>query len=149
MRVDGYDKPLDLVATMSVSDEGIDVDFAGTSPISPYGINVPFCYTEAYAPFGVKCVVAPKVPNNEGSLSVIRITAPEGCILNAKPPAPVATRHVTGQMLPDIMFGCLNQAMQGGVPAEGTSCLWNLFAQGGPAAPAAMPRRPHAPSPST
>ena len=85
-----------------------------------YGINVPFCYTEAYASFGVKCIVAPKVPNNEGSLSVIRITAPEDCILNAKHPAPVATRHVTGQMLPDVMFGCLHQALGGGVPAEGT-----------------------------
>jgi N-methylhydantoinase B len=35
-------------------------------------------------------------------------------------------------MLPDVMFGCLHQALPDGVPAEGTSCLWNLFAQGGP-----------------
>jgi N-methylhydantoinase B len=132
MRVDGYDKPIDLAATMTISETGIDVDFAGTSGISPYGINVPFCYTEAYASFGVKCIVAPKVPNNEGSLSVIRVRAPEGCILHAMPPAPVATRHVTGQMLPDVVFGCLRQAIEGGVPAEGTSCLWNLFALGGP-----------------
>src|SRR5262245_31797517 len=132
MRVDGYDKPIDLAARMRIGADGIEVDFAGTSPVSPYGINVPFCYTEAYAAFGVKCIVAPKVPNNEGSLSVIRIRAPEGSILNAKPPAPVATRHVTGQMLPDVMFGCLHQALGGKVPAEGTSCLWNLFALGGP-----------------
>ena len=132
MTVDGYDKPLDLVATMTVGATGIDVDFTGTSGVSSYGINVPVCYTEAYASFGVKCIVAPKVPNNEGSLSVIRVTAPEGCILNAKHPSPVAARHVTGQMLPDVMFGCLHQAMPDGVPAEGTSCLWNLFALGGP-----------------
>ena len=37
-------------------------------------------------------------------------------------------------MLPDVMFGCLHQALGGGVPAEGTSCLWNLFALGGPGA---------------
>ncbi len=132
MRIDGYDKPIDLVAAMTIGESGIDVDFAGTSGVSAYGINVPLCYTEAYAAFGVKCIVAPKVPNNEGSLSAIRITAPEGCILNARPPAPVATRHVTGQMLPDVVFGCLHQALGGGVPAEGTSCLWNLFAMGGP-----------------
>jgi N-methylhydantoinase B len=132
MRVDGYEKPIDLVAAMRIGPSGIDVDFTGTSTISAYGINVPICYTEAYASFGVKCIVAPKVPNNEGSLSVIRVTAPEGTILNATPPAPVATRHVTGQMLPDVMFGCLHQALGGGVPAEGTSCLWNLFLAGGP-----------------
>ncbi len=132
MTVDGYDKPIDLVATMTIGDTGIDVSFDGTSGVSAYGINVPVCYTEAYASFGVKCIVAPKVPNNEGSLSVIRITAPEGSILNAKHPAPVAARHVTGQMLPDVMFGCLHQALKGGVPAEGASCLWNLSALGGP-----------------
>jgi N-methylhydantoinase B len=132
MRVDGYDKPIDLVATMKIGDSGIDVDFGGTSGVSGYGINVPVCYTEAYASFGVKCIVAPKVPNNEGSLSVIRVTAPEDSILNARKPAPVAARHVTGQMLPDVMFGCLHQALGGGVPAEGASCLWNLSAMGGP-----------------
>jgi N-methylhydantoinase B len=132
MTVDGYDKPIDIVATMKIGPTGIDVDFTGTSGVSAFGINVPHCYTEAYASFGVKCIVSPKVPNNEGSLEVIRITAPEGCILNAKHPSPVAARHVTGQMLPDVMFGCLHQALQGGVPAEGASCLWNLSATGGP-----------------
>lgn len=131
MRIDGYDQPLDLVAAMTISDDGIDVDFTGTSPPSSYGINVPFCYTEAYASFGVKCIVAPKIPNNEGSLAVLRMHAPENCILNALHPRPVATRHVTGQMLPDLMIGCLNQALDNAVPAEGTSCLWNLFAFGG------------------
>jgi N-methylhydantoinase B len=131
MMVDGYDKPVKLVAAMTIGASGIDVDFSGTSGVSAFGINVPFCYTEAYSSFGIKCIVAPKVPNNEGSLSVIRITAPEGCILNAKHPAPVATRHITGQLLPDLMFGCLGQALKDAVPAEGTSCLWNLFAMGG------------------
>jgi N-methylhydantoinase B len=131
MRVDGYDKPLDLVATMTIGDDGIDVDFSGTSPPSSFGINVPFCYTEAYASFGVKCIIAPKVPNNEGSLALLRMHVPENCILNALHPFPVATRHVVGQMLPDLVIGCLNQVLDDQVPAEGTSCLWNLFAFGG------------------
>jgi N-methylhydantoinase B/acetone carboxylase, alpha subunit len=66
MTVDGYDKPIDLVATMKIGETGIDVDFAGTSGVSAYGINVPVCYTEAYASFGVKCIVAPKVPEQRG-----------------------------------------------------------------------------------
>jgi N-methylhydantoinase B len=132
MRIDGYDKPIDLVAAMTIADGGIHVDFTGTSLPSGFGINVPVCYTEAYSAFGIKCIVAPKVPNNEGSLSVITVSAPDNCILNAKHPLPVAIRHVTGQMLPDLMIGCLSQALRSGVPAEGTSCLWNLFAMGGP-----------------
>jgi N-methylhydantoinase B len=131
MRVDGYDKPIDLVAAMTISDDGIDVDFSGTSAPSSYGINVPMCYTEAYASFGVKCIVAPTVPNNAGSLALLRMHAPDDCILNAKHPRPVATRHIIGQMLPDLVIGCLDQALDNQVPAEGTSCLWNLFAFGG------------------
>ena len=61
---------------------------------SQLGINVPLCYTEAYTSFGVKCIVAPHVPNNAASLATIRVTAPEGCILNAKHPAPVAARAI-------------------------------------------------------
>ena len=140
MRIDGLESPVDLVAEMTIGETGIDVDFAGTSGISSYGINVPMCYTEAYASFGVKCIAAPEVPNNAGSLSVIRITAPEGSILNAVHPAPVAVRHVTGQMLPDVVFGCLNQAIDDAVPAEGTSCLWNLYAFGGPGRVEADPK---------
>jgi N-methylhydantoinase B len=131
MRVDGFEAPLDLVATLEIGADGIAVDFAGTSAPSSFGINVPLCYTEAYASFGVKCIVAPKVPNNAATLDLIRVTAPADCILNAQPPLPVATRHVTGQLLPDLVIGCLAQALDGKVPAEGTSCLWNLLALGG------------------
>ena len=141
MRIDGLEEPVDLVAEMTVGEDGIHVDFSGSSGISSYGINVPFCYTEAYASFGVKCIVAPEVPNNSGSLSTIRITAPEGTILNAEHPAPVSVRHVTGQMLPDVVFGCLAQAVDDAVPAEGTSCLWNLYAYGGPGRVEADPKQ--------
>jgi N-methylhydantoinase B len=132
LMLDGYDKPIELVATMNVGPDEIHVDYSGTSDISAYGINVPLCYTEAYSSFGIKCLVFPKVPNNAGSLSVVRVTAPENCILNALHPAPVAIRHATGLMLPDVMFGCLHQATNGNAPAEGASNLWNLMLMGGP-----------------
>ena len=125
MRIDGYERAVDLVATMTISDDEVAIDFTGTSPVSLYGINVPITYTEAYASFGVRCVIGGAVPNNAGSLETIRITAPEGTILNAPHPCAVTARHVIGQMLPDVVLGCLNKAIPGDVPAEGTSCLWN------------------------
>ena len=131
MRVDGYDTPIDLVAALTISDSGIDVDFTGTSPVSPRGINVPITYTQAYASFGVRCIVGSTVPNNAASLAVVRVDAPKGSILNAPHPCAVAMRHVIGQMLPDVVLGCLHQAMPSGVPAEGTSCLWNAMLFGG------------------
>ena len=131
MRVDGYDAPLDLQARLHINTDGIDVDFTGTSGMSAFGINVPLTYTQAYASFGVRVLVGPDIPNNAGSLAPIRVTAPEGCILNAPRPAAVAVRHVTGQMLPDVVLGCLDQARPGAAPAEGSSSLWNPMLSGG------------------
>jgi N-methylhydantoinase B len=131
MTMDGYDKPLTLNAALTISDDGIHVDYEGTSPASAYGINVVFNYCLAYTAFGVKCLVAPDVPNNAGSLEPITVNAPEGCVLNVKRPWPVAARHTVGQMLPDVVAGCLQQAIAGGVPAEGASSLWNPQIFGG------------------
>jgi N-methylhydantoinase B len=124
LTMDGYDRPLTLAAQMTIGDEGIHVDYAGTSPASAFGINVVLNYTTAYTAFGVKCLVAPEVPNNAGSLAPITVTAPEGCLLNAKRPRAVAARHTVGHMLPDVVFGCLHQVIESGVPAEGASSLW-------------------------
>jgi N-methylhydantoinase B len=113
-----------------VSDDGIHVDYAGTSAQSRYGINVPMAYTTAYTVFGLGCVVASAIPNNAGSLGPLTVSAPKGSITNAPKPAPVCIRHVIGQMLPDVVFGCLRQIIPDRVPAEGTSCLWNLNVRG-------------------
>ncbi len=134
---DGYDAPVTLTASVTISDDGIDVDFSGTSGTVARGINVPKAYTDAYTSFGVRCLVGADVPNNAGSLAPIRITAPEGCILNALHPAAVTARHVIGQLLPDVVFGALRQARPDLVPAEGASSLWNLQLVGGEGLPGA------------
>jgi N-methylhydantoinase B len=131
MRIDGYEREVDLVCALTISATGIDVDFSGTSPVSLYGINVPLTYTDAYASFGVRCMIGGQIPNNWGSLDPVRVTAPKCSILNAPHPCAVAARHVIGQMLPDVVLGCLEQAMSEGVPAEGTSSLWNPMLMGG------------------
>ncbi len=129
--IDGYDHPIEIKATLTISEKGIHVDFAGTSPVSGFGINVPMLYTTAYTAFGVKCLVAPTIPNNSGSLAPITVSAPEGSILNAPRPCAVAIRHVIGQVLPDAVFGCLHQALPSGAPAEGASALWVPQLRGG------------------
>ena len=72
---------------------------------------MPLNYATAYSVFGLRCIFAPEVPNNAGSLAPFRISAPPGCIVNAVRPVPVAQRHIIGQLLPDVVLGCLRQAM--------------------------------------
>jgi N-methylhydantoinase B len=131
MTVDGYDHPVTYRARLTIGADGIAVDYDGTSAMSAFGINSPLTYTQAYTSFGIRCVVGNAIPNNAGSLGAIRVTAPEGCILNAPRPAAVNIRHVTGQMLPDVVLGCLEHARPGIAPAEGASSLWNPMLSGG------------------
>jgi N-methylhydantoinase B len=124
MTCDGYDGEVTIVAALTITKNGIHVDYTGSSPMSRFGINVVANYTAAYTCFGVKCMLTPDIPNNFGSMLPITVSAPEGCILNVQRPAPVAARHIVGHMLPDVVLGCLHQAVKGGAPAEG-SMMWN------------------------
>jgi N-methylhydantoinase B len=128
--LDGYDAPITLRATLTIGDEEVLLDFAGSDPAVPHGINVVINYCRAYAVFGLKCVIAPEVPNNFGALAPFRVEAPAGSILNAERPSPVAARHVVGQMLPDLVFGCLAQVLPERTPGEGSSCLWSVQLRG-------------------
>ena len=131
MTIDGYDFEVRVAATMTIDGDRLVVDYAGSSGRSRYGVNCPLTYAQAYTVFGVKCVVAPDVPNNAGALEPFVVAAPEGSIVNARKPAPVAMRHIVGQLLPDAVFGCLHEARPGSVPAEGTGVLWDLSLRGG------------------
>jgi N-methylhydantoinase B len=139
---DGYEAPVRLAAAMTIHDDGISVDFAGTSGLSGRGINVPPAYCRAYSCFGIKVAVAPEIPNNWASLAPFTMDIPEGCILNAPRPYPVSVRHVVGQLLPDLMMGCLAQAIPDRVAAEGSSCLWNPPLRGGSAVSGAASELP-------
>ena len=130
MMIDGFEKDIKLEAKLTVFDKSISVEYTGTSDKSKFGINVPLSYTKAYTCFGLSCLVSAEIPNNAGSLKPFEIDAPLGSILNAPYPAAVCARHIIGQMLPDVVFGCLEKAIPDKVPAEGASCLWNITFRG-------------------
>jgi N-methylhydantoinase B len=132
MRLDGYEAPVELKAALTVGDGAIHVDYAGSSPASRFGINSPKCYTDAYTSFGVKCIVAPGIPNNAGSLEPVTVSAPEETIVNPLRPRPVTARHLIGQMLPELVFACFAEPLEGRVPAEGAGSIWILNLAGGP-----------------
>ncbi len=126
MTVDGFDDPITLKVKLSIEGDRIVTDFAGTSPASKKGINCPLVYAKAYSCYALKCAIAPEIPNNHASLEPFEIAAPEGCIVNALHPAPVALRHIIGHFVPDTVYGALDKILPGVVPAEGAGCLCNF-----------------------
>ena len=121
---DGFEEPLCIKVAVTVEDEGIHIDFDGSSPQSQRGINVVLNYTKGYASFAMKAAISPEVPHNEGSFRPVKITAPEGCILNCKRPAAVASRHLVGHFLPSAIFGALAEVVPERVLAGSADPIW-------------------------
>src|SRR3546814_6264515 len=112
--------------TLKINDKGLLADVVGTSRCRSYGINVHVGYTKAYASDCLKCAIAPEIPNNSASLAPFKVRAPEGCILNAPRPSPVAVRHVLGHFVPDLVLGALHKFLPDLMPAEGAGTTWNI-----------------------
>ncbi|MBT6286103.1 MAG: hydantoinase B/oxoprolinase family protein [Rhodospirillaceae bacterium] len=113
------------------SDAGsVHIDFEGSSGASPHGVNVVLNYTHAYATFALRSTLDPDLPNNYGSLTPITVSAPEGCIVNAKYPSPVAARHVVGMYVPMPILKALRQVAPDEVLAEGAGAVWTFQVQG-------------------
>ena len=91
MTVDGYDEPIDLIATTTISDKGIHVDYAGTSVASKRGINVPLAYTTAYTVFGLGFSALRMQPSGADTVS------------GASEPALLGMREATTQPSPNTV----------------------------------------------
>ena len=121
---DGFEAPIVIRCKVKVAGDEIFIDFAGSSPQSTRGINVVLNYTHAYASFAIKAAICPDVPHNEGSFRPVHVSAPEGSILNALDPAPVASRQVIGHFIPSAIFAALSGALPGRLMAPGADPIW-------------------------
>ena len=128
--IDGVDQPLRVECIVTISGNTISIDFTGTSDQVLWPINSVLNYTQAYACYAVKCLLDPNAPNNAGTLAPITVSAPEGCLLNATPPAPVWGRHLSGHYVPPAIFGALAEVLPDKICAESGSPLWNVYFSG-------------------
>lgn len=105
------DEPLRLEVTVTVEADRIKADFTGTSPQARGGMNAPYAVTASATQYAVKCLTDPWNPANSGSYRAVEVVAPEGSLLNPRPPAPVvAGNHETASRVADAVIGALAQA---------------------------------------
>ena len=117
---DGFsDDPIPIRVAITVAGERLVVDFAGSSPQVRGAINSTLSFVKSATYLSVRCVLDRAVPNNSGMFRAIEVRAPEGSILNAAPPAPVAARALTGYRVVDAVLGCLAQIVPDRIPAAG------------------------------
>ena len=107
--IEAFDIPIAVEVT--VAGERIRFDFAGTASQVPGSINVTLNATVAAVGYALKALVDPEVPNNQGMLDVLEVSAAPGTLVNAVFPAPVSSRAHTSQRIIDVVLGALAQAL--------------------------------------
>ena len=124
-RIPGCSDDIDIRAAVTVDGDGVTVDFTGSSGEVGAAVNCTLNMTRSYTAYPFKLALDPDVPNNAGGLRPIAVVAPQGSILNCRPPAATWGRTMVSQLLPEIMFGALKDVMpdtiyaaNGGTPSN-------------------------------
>lgn len=125
--IEGNGDPLRIEATITANGGELQIDFSGSSPQQIVGINCTMVYTHVWAVYIIKCLLCPTLPNNEGTFAPIRVTAPEGCFLNPKYPAPVRLKSSSGHFIPDAIVEALQGALDQNMLAESGNKFAVLF----------------------
>ncbi len=103
------------------------VDFAGSAPQVAGSINAVYAITYSAVFYVFRCLVAEDVPATAGLMAPITVLAPEGTVVNARPPAAVAGGNVeTSQRVVDVLFRALARAAPDAVPAASSGTMNNL-----------------------
>lgn len=124
MKTDGFDTNFTFSVAVKITGSDIECDFSGTSLQQPRAINCVMAYTQAMTVYAIKCLLLPDLPNNDGLFRPIRVSAPEGTLLNPTSPAPVGGRSCTGHYVPILIFGALQFVLPDRVMAGAGSPLW-------------------------
>ena len=105
----------------------VEVDFTGSDPQVEGSINAVEAITYSACFYVFRCLLAEEVPATAGLMRPIQVIAPEGTIVNARPPAAVAGGNVeTSQRIVDVLLRALAQAIPDRIPAAASGTMNNL-----------------------
>jgi N-methylhydantoinase B len=112
-------------AAVTVAGDEVEIDFAGTSPQYEGNLNCPLAVARSASYFVVRCLTDPDVPASGGAFAPVTVRAPEGCLVNARPPAAVAAGNVeTSSRIVDVLFRAFGRGVP--VPAQGQGTMNNV-----------------------
>ena len=137
---DGVDtKPVRIAVTINVTKSrsaraialerspAVTVDFTGSDPQVQGAINAVEAITYSACFYVFRCLLREDVPATAGLMRPIRVIAPPGTVVNARPPAAVAGGNVeTSQRIVDVLLRALAQAIPDRIPAAAAGTMNNL-----------------------
>ena len=116
---------LEIRVAVTVAGDAIAFDFTGTALQHEGNLNCPLAVTRSASYFVVRCLTDPDLPASGGAFAPVTVRAPEGSLVNARPPAAVAGGNVeTSCRIVDACFLALAGAAP--TPAQGQGTMNNL-----------------------
>ena len=121
------DTPLRIRVAVRLGGGRAEVDFTGSSPQCAGNVNAVEAIAVSAAYYVFRCLLSEEVPATSGLLRPIRVVAPLGTIVNARPPAAVAGGNVeTSQRMVDTLLRALAKAAPRRIPAASQGTMNNL-----------------------
>jgi N-methylhydantoinase B/oxoprolinase/acetone carboxylase alpha subunit len=120
-------EPIRIEVAISTAGDSVEVDFTGSSEQAAGSVNANYAIAVSATAYVFRCLLADDVPYTAGLLRPIRVIAPEGTVVNARPPAAMAAGNVeTSQRITDALLGALAQAAPERIPAASSGTMNNL-----------------------
>jgi N-methylhydantoinase B len=112
---------LTIHAAVTIAGDEVAIDFTGTSPQYAGNLNCPLAVARSACYFVVRCLTEPDLPSSGGAYAPVTVTAPEGSLVNARPPAAVVAGNTeTSSRVTDVVFAAFGQAVPVPAPGQGT-----------------------------
>jgi N-methylhydantoinase B len=119
--------PLRIAVTIRIHGQRAEVDFTGSAPQCAGSINAVEAITWSAVFYVFRCLLDEQVPATSGLMRPIRVIAPLGSIVNARPPAAVAGGNVeTSQRIVDTLLRAMARALPSRIPAASQGTMNNL-----------------------
>src|SRR5207247_9229646 len=116
---------LALRVAVTVAGDSVEIDFTGTSAQHDGNLNCPLSVARSACFYVVRVLVDPDLPASGGAFAPVAVTAPAGCLVNARPPAAVAAGNVeTSSRIVDVVMRAFGEAID--VPAQGQGTMNNV-----------------------
>ena len=102
---------ISVAITFDPANSSAEIDFSGSSPQVTGSVNAVFPITYSACFYVMRCLLSDDAPATAGLMNSVKVSAPEGSIVNAKVPAPVAGGNVeTSQRITDALLRALAKA---------------------------------------
>ena len=103
---------LELRLRANVAGDSLELDFAGSAGQHEGNLNCPLAVTLSASYFALRVLTDPDVPPCSGAYRPLSVSAPEGSVLNARPPAAVAAGNVeTSSRVADLVLRAFGRAL--------------------------------------